>query len=234
MALALRGQINDQNFEKNVAEAQKHLEAAKKIDAGRPETYYNEAILTQEFRAKRGDPVPGLQKAAEQYQAFIQKAGDDPVYAQAVKRSKDRTEDINDTIKFIKEGVEAKKADELAQIEAKKQAELDKKAAEEEAKKKAEDDKKAAEDKKKADDAKVADEKKKADDKKAAEDKKVSDKKAADDKKEADKKAADDKKKAADDKKAGAAAPAPSAAAPKGPAAPAPATPKPATPPAKK
>jgi hypothetical protein len=235
MALALRGQINDQNFEKNVAEAQKHLEAAKKIDAARPETYYNEAILTQEFRAKRGDPVPGLTKAAEQYQAFIQKAGDDPVYAQAVKRSKDRTEDINDTIKFIKEGIEAKKADELAQIEMKKQAELDKKAAEEEAKKKAEEDKKAAEDKKKADEAKAADEKKKADDKKAAEDKKVSDKKAAEDKKEADKKAAEDKKaadkKAADDKKAGAAAPAPSA---KGPAAPAPATPKPATPPAKK
>jgi Tfp pilus assembly protein PilF len=223
LALALRGQINDQNFDKNVQEAQQHLEAAKKIDAARPETYYNEAILTQEFRAKRGDPVPGLTKAAEQYQAFIQKAGDDPVYAQAVKRSKDRTEDINDTIKFIKEGIEAKKADELAQIEMKKQAELDKKAAEEEAKRKAEEDKKAAEDKKKADETKAADEKKKADDKKAADDKKEADKKAAEDKKAAD-------KKAAEDKKAGAAAPAPSAAAPAKPAA-APAKP---APPAKK
>jgi Tfp pilus assembly protein PilF len=137
LALAIRGQINDSNFDKAVAEAQSHLDAAKKIDATRPETYYNEAILTQEFRAKRGDPVTGLTKASEQYQAFIEKAGDDPVFAQAVKRSKDRMSDINDTIKFIKEGVEAKKADEEAQAAAKKQAEED-------AKKKAEDDKAAA------------------------------------------------------------------------------------------
>ncbi len=137
LALAIRGQINDSNFDKSVAEAQAHLDAAKKIDASRPETYYNEAILTQEFRAKRGDPATGLQKASEQYKAFIEKAGDDPVYAQAVKRSKDRMQDIEDTIKFIKEGEEAKKADEEAQAAAKKQAEED-------AKKKAEEDKAAA------------------------------------------------------------------------------------------
>ncbi len=137
LALAIRGQINDSNFDKSVAEAQAHLDAAKKIDGSRPETYYNEAILTQEFRAKRGDPAQGLQKASEQYQAFIEKAGDDPVYAQAVKRSKDRMQDIQDTIKFIKEGEEAKKADEEAQVAAKKQADED-------AKKKAEEDKAAA------------------------------------------------------------------------------------------
>jgi len=211
LALALRGQINDKNFDQNVAEAQQHLDAAKKIDAARPETYYNEAILTQEFRAKRGDPVPGLTKAAEQYQAFIEKAGDDPVFGQAVKRSKDRMSDINDTIKFIKEGIEAKKADEEAQVAAKKQAEEDKKKADEEAKQKAEEDKKAAADK-------------------AAADKAAADKKAADDKAAADKKGAKpDDKKPADAKGA---APAASSA---GPAAKAPATPaKPATPPAKK
>jgi lipoprotein NlpI len=137
LALAIRGQINDSNFDKSVAEAQAHLDAAKKIDGARPETYYNEAILTQEFRAKRGDPATGLSKASELYLAFIEKAGDDPVYAQAVKRSKDRMQDIQDTIKFIKEGEEAKKADEEAQVAAKKQAEED-------AKKKAEDDKAAA------------------------------------------------------------------------------------------
>jgi len=146
LALAIRGQINDSNFDKSVADAQAHLDAAKKIDATRPETYYNEAILTQEFRAKRGDPATGLGKASEQYQAFIEKAGDDPVYAQAVKRSKDRMQDIQDTIKFIKEGEEAKKADEEAQVAAKKQAEED-------AKKKAEEDKAAAADKAAADKA---------------------------------------------------------------------------------
>jgi Tfp pilus assembly protein PilF len=157
LALAIRGQINDSNFDKSVAEAQAHLDAAKKIDGARPETYYNEAILTQEFRAKRGDPATGLGKASEQYQAFIEKAGDDPVYAQAVKRSKDRMQDIQDTIKFIKEGEEAKKADEEAQVAAKKQAEED-------AKKKAEEDKAAAADKAAAD--------------KAAADKAAADKKA--------------------------------------------------------
>jgi len=205
LALAIRGQVNDANFDKYVAEAQQHLDAAKKIDAGRPETYYNEAILTQEFRAKRGDPVPGLSKASEQYKAFIEKAGDDPVYAQAVKRSKDRMEDIDDTIKFIKEGIEAKKADEEAQVAMKKQAEED-------AKKKAEEDKKAAEDK-------------------AAADKAAADKKAADDKAAADKKGAKpDDKKPADPKAAAPGAAAPPAGGAKAPAAPA----TPAKTPAKK
>jgi Tfp pilus assembly protein PilF len=137
LALALRGQINDGNFDKNVAEAQKNLDDAKKIDGARPETYYNEAILTQEYRAKRGNPVPMLEKAAEQYKAFIEKASDDPVFAAAVKRSKERTQDIEDTIKFIKEGEQAKKDDEAAQAAAKE-------AEKEAAKQKAEADKAAA------------------------------------------------------------------------------------------
>jgi len=109
LALALRGQINDSNFDKNVAEAQQHLDEAKKIAPDRPETYYNEAILTQEFRAKRGAPVPTLKKAAEQYKTFIDKAGSDPAFAAAVKRSKDRSQDIADTVKFIEEGEQAAK-----------------------------------------------------------------------------------------------------------------------------
>jgi len=109
LALAIRGQINDSNFDKAVKEAQKHLDECKKIAPERPEAYYNEAILTQEFRAKRGNAVPMLEKAAAQYREFIQKAGSDEVYAEAVKRSKDRSQDIEDTVKFIKEGEEAKK-----------------------------------------------------------------------------------------------------------------------------
>jgi tetratricopeptide (TPR) repeat protein len=114
LALAIRGQINDGNFDKNVAEAQKELDEAKKIDGSRPETYYNEAILTHEYRSKRGNPIPGLEKAAQQYRDFVSKAGDDPVFAGAVKRSTERSKDIDDTIKFIKEGEEARKAEEAA------------------------------------------------------------------------------------------------------------------------
>lgn len=111
LALAIRGQVNDSNFDAAVKEAQEHLDECKKIAPDRPETYYNEAILTQEFRAKRaGDkPIPVLKKAASQYREFIAKAGNDEVFAEAVKRSKDRSQDIEDTIKFIEEGEEAKK-----------------------------------------------------------------------------------------------------------------------------
>ncbi|HEY2406371.1 MAG TPA: hypothetical protein VGI10_10225 [Polyangiaceae bacterium] len=110
LALALRGEINDSNFDKNVDEAQQHLDQAKKIAPDRAETYYNEAILTQEYRSKRGNAVPMLEKAAQQYKTFIDKAGSDSGLAQAVKRSKDRMQDIQDTVKFIKEGDEADKA----------------------------------------------------------------------------------------------------------------------------
>lgn len=146
LALALRGAINDSNYDKNVAEAQKHLDEAKKIDGARPETYYNEAILTQEYRSKRGNPVPMLEKASEQYRAFVEKASDDPVFAAAVKRSKERTQDIDDTIKFIKEGEIAKKEEEAAMAAAKE-------AEKEAAKQKAEADKAAAAEKAAADKA---------------------------------------------------------------------------------
>jgi lipoprotein NlpI len=149
LALALRGAINDSNYDKNVAEAQKHLDEAKKIDGARPETYYNEAILTQEYRSKRGNPVPMLQKAADQYRAFVEKASDDPVFAAAVKRSKERTQDIDDTIKFIKEGEIAKKEEEAAMAAAKE-------AEKEAAKQKAEADKAAAAEKAAADKAAAA------------------------------------------------------------------------------
>lgn len=111
LALALRGQISDANFDKYVADAQSELDQAKKIDPRRPESYYNEAILTQEFRAKRGNAVPMLEKAAQQYREFVSKAAGDPAFADAVKRSKERTEDIEQTIKFIREGEQGPKAE---------------------------------------------------------------------------------------------------------------------------
>jgi tetratricopeptide (TPR) repeat protein len=124
LALALRGQINDSNFEKMVASAQAELEEAKKIDGSRAETYYNEAILTHEFKAKRAagpSAVPQLEKAAQQYRDFVAKAGDGGEFADAVKRSKERSTDIDDTIKFIKEGAIAEKDAAEAEKAAKEQ-----------------------------------------------------------------------------------------------------------------
>jgi tetratricopeptide (TPR) repeat protein len=105
LALAIRGQIKPGDTAR-INDAQKHLDEAKKISPDRAETYYNEAILTQEYRAKgeQKSAIPMLEKAAQQYRDFIAKAGSDPAFADAVKRAGERSKDIEDTVKFIKEG----------------------------------------------------------------------------------------------------------------------------------
>src|SRR5690606_11717477 len=127
LALAVRGQVNDANFDEFVAESQKHLDECKKIDASRPEAYYNEAILTQEFRAKAsGDPtksIPTLHEAVKKYEAFISKAGGEDQFSEAVKRSQDRVQDIKDTITFIDEGEKARVEQEKLDAQMKEEEE---------------------------------------------------------------------------------------------------------------
>lgn len=111
LALAIRGQIRlGDNAAINKAQAE--LDEAKKIDPSRAETYYNEAILIQEYRTKGSEKeaVPMFEKAAATYKQFIDKAGSAPEFADAVKRAKERAEDAVDTAKFIKEGEAAKNA----------------------------------------------------------------------------------------------------------------------------
>lgn len=125
LALALRGQIDDSNFEKYLADAQKELDAAKKVDSKRPEAYYNEAILAEEYRAKRSpDPIPPFKAAAKQYEEFITKAGSDSAYAEAVARSKSRIQDIQDTISFIEDTrqIEKQQAEDEARMKAEDEA----------------------------------------------------------------------------------------------------------------
>ncbi len=123
LALALRGQIDDSNYDTFLAEAQKHLAECKQIDPNRVEAYYNEAILTQEYEAKGGETaktIPALKQAVVKYREFISKARGKPGYGEAVKRSGERAKDIEDTIKFIEEGEKIRK----------EQEELDRQAAE--------------------------------------------------------------------------------------------------------
>ncbi|MCC6667135.1 MAG: hypothetical protein IT375_25535 [Polyangiaceae bacterium] len=111
LALAIRGQIK-LGDNSAVQKAQAALDEAKKIDGSRAETYYNEAILTQEYRTKGSEKeaVPMFEKAAATYKQFIAKAGSAPEFADAVKRAKERAQDAEDTVKFIKEGEAAKNA----------------------------------------------------------------------------------------------------------------------------
>jgi tetratricopeptide (TPR) repeat protein len=111
LALALRGRINDQNLPQQVKETQTLLDRAKQIAPNRPETYYNEGILTQEYKVKtvsdsKGQ-IPILEQAKGIYTSFIQKAGANPEYADQVKRAGERNKDIDDTIRFLREGIKA-------------------------------------------------------------------------------------------------------------------------------
>ncbi|MFO0762432.1 MAG: hypothetical protein U0359_38695 [Byssovorax sp.] len=131
LALALRGGIDDTNFDKMVKEAAAELDAAKKLAPERPDAYYNDAILTQEYKSKSGggNPEPELLNAKGLFSQFIQKAGSAPEYADAVKRSKDRMSEIDQIIDFNHKSADQRKA---AEAEAKqRQAEADAKEASE-------------------------------------------------------------------------------------------------------
>lgn len=114
LALALRGQIDDSNFDKLVKEASSEIDAAKKIAPDRAETYYNDAILTQEYKAKAGGKSgeTELQNAKGLFGQFIQKAGSAPEFADAVKRSRDRMSEIDQVIEFNKQTEAQRKASE--------------------------------------------------------------------------------------------------------------------------
>lgn len=110
LALALRGPItgSEADYDARVAAVQAELDAAKKIDGARPDVFYNEGILTQEFKAKAGGgkdkTIAALESAKSIFQSFIDKASGKPEYDGAVKRSKERMQDIDDTIAFLNLG----------------------------------------------------------------------------------------------------------------------------------
>jgi tetratricopeptide (TPR) repeat protein len=123
MALALRGPITgaEADYDARVNAVQAELDAAKKIDPNRPDAYYNEGILTQEFKAKAGGAkektIAELEKAKAIFQTFLDKSAGKAEYDGAVKRVKGdgskkdlgRMGDIDDTIAFLKLDANAQK-----------------------------------------------------------------------------------------------------------------------------
>jgi tetratricopeptide (TPR) repeat protein len=108
LGLALRGQIDDSNYDAEVKGAQTELDACKKIDAARPDAYYNEGILTQEYKAKNAGSqdktIAVFQQAKAIFQTFQDKASGKPEYDGAVKKTKERIQDIDDTVTFLQAG----------------------------------------------------------------------------------------------------------------------------------
>jgi tetratricopeptide (TPR) repeat protein len=108
LALALRGQIDDSNYDRQVAAVQSELDACKKIDAARPDSYFNEGILTQEYKAKGAGgtdkAIAVYQQAKQVFQSFMDKASGKVEYDGAVKKAKERMQDMDDTIAFLQAG----------------------------------------------------------------------------------------------------------------------------------
>jgi len=123
LALALRGQINDSNFDQFVKESGENLVKAKEIAPDRPETYYNEAILTQEYKTKvatdsaKAEPI--LLQAKDLFGQFVTKAGSGAEYVDAVKRAKERITEIEQIIAFNKQTEKERKT---AELEARQKA----------------------------------------------------------------------------------------------------------------
>ena len=105
LALSLRGQIDDSNYDKQVAAVQAEIDACKKLDAARPDSYFNEGILTQEYKAKGAgakEKTIGVYNQAKQiFETFIEKASGKPEYEGAVKKARERMQDMDDMIKFM-------------------------------------------------------------------------------------------------------------------------------------
>jgi tetratricopeptide (TPR) repeat protein len=108
LALALRGQIDDSNYDRQVSAVQSELDACKKIDGARPDAYFNEGILTQEYKAKSAGgtdkAIVVYQQAKQVFQGFMDKAAGKTEYDGAVKKAKERMQDIDDTITFLQAG----------------------------------------------------------------------------------------------------------------------------------
>lgn len=112
LSLAIRGQINDSNFDQFTKDAEAELLKAKEIAPDRPETYFNLGVLTQEFKVKgiTGDEkakIPVFDAAIVLFREFQTKAGSNPEFADGIKQSKERIEDIDALKKFIVEGIKA-------------------------------------------------------------------------------------------------------------------------------
>jgi tetratricopeptide (TPR) repeat protein len=145
LALALRGQIDTApNGDAKQAEAEQEIEKAKALDANRPEAYFNQAILTQEYKARAGGDASNkaLEAAISLLQEFSKRAQGKPEFADAVedvnavptKPDKDcigpkaktdkgckigRIKEIQDTIAFNKESeADRKKMEEEAKNKA--------------------------------------------------------------------------------------------------------------------
>ncbi len=105
LALAVRGQMDASNVDRKFGLVQAELQKAKGLDGSRPEAYFNEAILLQEFEAKFAPAVPdkiaAYRRAINEFQVFLEKAGAAREYESAVGQARERISDMLEMIRFF-------------------------------------------------------------------------------------------------------------------------------------
>ncbi|MBX3187752.1 MAG: hypothetical protein KF819_12085 [Labilithrix sp.] len=109
LALSLRGPITgaEPDCDRRVAAVQRELDAAKRIDEGRPDAWFNEGILRHELEARPGSgsdaqTIATLEKAEASFNRFIDKARGKAAYDGAVARARERLEDIDTAKGFLR------------------------------------------------------------------------------------------------------------------------------------
>jgi tetratricopeptide (TPR) repeat protein len=104
LALALRGQLGVAADPAQLEAADKLLAAAEKVAPDRPEAYYNQAILVQEYLSRSDDKkktLAELSRAKGLYGQFLEKSDKSPAFGEARKRAKERMAEIDDMVRFL-------------------------------------------------------------------------------------------------------------------------------------
>jgi tetratricopeptide (TPR) repeat protein len=99
LAVAIRGQLEGAGAPERVAAAVHEIEAAKRIAPERPEAYFNEAILVQEYGGRSsapGEAMAALARAKGLYEQSLAKADGAPASAALKERAAGRLQDIRE------------------------------------------------------------------------------------------------------------------------------------------
>ncbi|MEP7126367.1 MAG: hypothetical protein ABJE95_35875 [Byssovorax sp.] len=108
LSLALRAQIDEVRGPALVPEAERELAKAKSIAPERPEAYFNEGILVQEYGARWGGDeaahLKSLARARELFTTFLAKSGDGAAFSDARKRASEHLVEIDVLSRFSGQG----------------------------------------------------------------------------------------------------------------------------------
>lgn len=107
LSLSLRAQIDEVRGPALVPEAERELVEAKSLAPDRPEAYFNEGILAQEYGGRWGDEAEranSLVRARDLFTTFLAKAGDGSAFADARKRASAHLVEIDVLSRFGSEG----------------------------------------------------------------------------------------------------------------------------------